>query len=372
MNEYNFKIDMPESDLSWGTLMIKYLTLFSLGLVAFWVLGLSTPFWRRNRYHDNKNSVVDSMIDSPYLWTIIFGLAIIGILVYRANRKYKLGEVFEIIFDDGERTMMTKSVNLLNNKTRTKKILYDRLTFTYSEQENSLFGHQRIIEIFERLGFTVADGPEIEDDWHNFSALNFPENHPAREMQDTFFINKNPDVLLRTHTSNVQIRLMKEQKPPIRAIMPGRVYRNEAISARAHCFFHQVEVLYIDKNVGFADLKQTLYHFAKEMYGKDIKIRFRPSFFPFTEPSAEIDISCLICKGKGCNICKQTGWVEIAGSGMVHPNVLRNCGIDPEEYTGYAAGMGIERVTMLRYQVNDLRLYSENDIRFLKQFHTVI
>jgi phenylalanyl-tRNA synthetase alpha chain len=230
----------------------------------------------------------------------------------------------------------------------------------------------RIIEIFEHLGFNVADGPEIEDDWHNFSALNFPDNHPAREMQDTFFVEKNPDLLLRTHTSNVQIRLMKNQKPPIRAIMPGRVYRNEAISARAHCFFHQVEGLYVDKNVGFADLKQTLYHFAKEMYGKDIKIRFRPSYFPFTEPSAEIDISCLICKGKGCNICKQSGWVEIAGSGMVHPNVLRNCGIDQEEYTGFAFGMGIERVTMLRYQVNDLRLYSENDIRFLKQFQTVI
>lgn len=230
----------------------------------------------------------------------------------------------------------------------------------------------RIIEIFERLGFNVADGPEIEDDWHNFSALNFPDNHPAREMQDTFFIEKNPDVLLRTHTSNVQIRMMEKQKPPIRAIMPGRVYRNEAISARAHCFFHQVEGLYVDKNVGFADLKQTLYHFAKEMYGKDIKIRFRPSFFPFTEPSAEIDISCLICKGKGCNVCKHSGWVEIAGSGMVHPNVLKNCGIDPEEYTGFAFGMGIERVTMLRYQVNDLRLYSENDIRFLKQFQTVV
>ncbi|HRJ29266.1 MAG TPA: phenylalanine--tRNA ligase subunit alpha [Cyclobacteriaceae bacterium] len=230
----------------------------------------------------------------------------------------------------------------------------------------------RIIEIFERLGFNVADGPEIEDDWHNFSALNFPENHPAREMQDTFFVEKNPDMLLRTHTSNVQIRLMTKQKPPLRAIMPGRVYRNEAISARAHCFFHQVEGLYVDRNVGFADLKQTLYHFAKEMYGKDIKIRFRPSFFPFTEPSAEIDISCLICKGDGCNVCKHTGWVEIAGSGMVHPNVLKNCGIDPEEFTGFAFGMGIERVTMLRYQVNDLRLYSENDIRFLKQFHTVI
>src|SRR5690606_34531019 len=221
----------------------------------------------------------------------------------------------------------------------------------------------RIIEIFERLGFNVADGPEVEDDWHNFSALNFPENHPAREMQDTFFVSKNPDVLLRTHTSNVQIRMMEKMKPPIRAIMPGRVYRNEAISARAHCFFHQVEGLYVDTNVGFADLKQTLYHFAKEMYGKDIKIRFRPSFFPFTEPSAEIDISCLICKGAGCNVCKHSGWVEIAGSGMVHPNVLRNCGIDPEVYTGFAFGMGIERVTMLRYQINDLRLFSENDIR---------
>jgi phenylalanyl-tRNA synthetase alpha chain len=229
----------------------------------------------------------------------------------------------------------------------------------------------RIIEIFERLGFNVADGPEIEDDWHNFSALNFPENHPAREMQDTFFVSKYPDVLLRTHTSNVQIRMMKNSKPPLRAIMPGRVYRNEAISARAHCFFHQVEGLYVDKNVSFADLKQTLFHFAKEMYGKDVKIRFRPSFFPFTEPSAEIDITCLICKGKGCNVCKYSGWVEIAGSGMVHPNVLRNCGIDPEEYTGFAFGMGIERVTMLRYQINDLRLFSENDLRFLRQFSAV-
>lgn len=230
----------------------------------------------------------------------------------------------------------------------------------------------RIIEVFERLGFSVADGPEIEDDWHNFSALNFPDNHPAREMQDTFFIEKNPDMLLRTHTSNVQIRLMEKQRPPIRAIMPGRVYRNEAISARAHCFFHQVEGLYVNKNVSFADLKQTLYLFAQELYGKDIKIRYRPSFFPFTEPSAEIDISCLICKGKGCNICKHSGWVEIAGSGMVHPNVLKNCGIDPEEYTGFAFGMGIERVAQLLFQVNDLRLYSENDIRFLKQFKTVI
>lgn len=230
----------------------------------------------------------------------------------------------------------------------------------------------RIIEVFERLGFSVADGPEIEDDWHNFTALNFPPNHPAREMQDTFFVEKNPDVLLRTHTSNVQIRLLENTKPPVRSIMPGRVYRNEAISARAHCFFHQVEGLYVDRNVGFADLKQTLYHFAKEMYGKDIKIRYRPSFFPFTEPSAEIDISCLICKGKGCNVCKHSGWVEIAGSGMVHPNVLKNCGVDPEEFTGFAFGMGIERVAQLLYNVNDLRLYSENDVRFLRQFNTLI
>lgn len=232
----------------------------------------------------------------------------------------------------------------------------------------------RIIEIFERLGFSVADGPEIEDDWHNFSALNFPENHPAREMQDTFFVEKSNkqggDILLRTHTSNVQIRMLEKQKPPVRAIMPGRVYRNEAISARAHCFFHQVEGLYVDKNVSFADLKQTIFHFAKEMYGSDIKLRLRPSFFPFTEPSAEIDVTCLICKGSGCVVCKRSGWVEIAGAGMVHPNVLKSCGVDPEEYTGFAFGMGIERVTQLRYQVNDLRLYSENDIRFLKQFHT--
>jgi phenylalanyl-tRNA synthetase alpha chain len=232
----------------------------------------------------------------------------------------------------------------------------------------------RIIEIFERLGFNVADGPEIEDDWHNFGALNFPENHPAREMQDTFFIEKSNkeggDILLRTHTSNVQIRLLENQKPPVRAIMPGRVYRNEAISARAHCFFHQVEGLYVDRNVSFKDLKQTLFHFAKEMYGKDIQLRLRPSFFPFTEPSAEIDVTCLICKGAGCVVCKRSGWVEIAGAGMVHPNVLRNCGVDPEEFTGFAFGMGIERVTQLRYQVNDLRLYSENDIRFLRQFHS--
>lgn len=226
----------------------------------------------------------------------------------------------------------------------------------------------RIIQIFERQGFNVADGPEIEDDFHNFTALNFPENHPAREMQDTYFISKNPDMLLRTHTSNVQIRLMENGKPPFRSIMPGRVFRNEAISARAHCFFNQVEGLYVDKDVSFKDLKQTLYHFATEMFGKSTEIRFRPSFFPFTEPSAEIDISCFICDGAGCKICKHSGWVEIGGSGMVDPHVLESCGIDPSVYSGFAFGMGIDRIAMLKYQINDLRLFSENDLRFLKQF----
>jgi phenylalanyl-tRNA synthetase alpha chain len=227
---------------------------------------------------------------------------------------------------------------------------------------------ERIIEIFERIGFNVSDGPEIEDDWHNFTALNFPLNHPARDMQDTFFIEKNPDIALRTHTSSVQVRVMENQKPPIRTLSPGRVYRNEAISARAHCIFHQVEGLYIDENVSFVDLKQTLYHFVKEMFGKNTQIRFRPSFFPFTEPSAEIDISCQICGGSGCNVCKHSGWVEIGGSGMVDPNVLTNCGIDSEKYTGFAFGMGIERITMLKYQIKDLRIFTENDVRFLKQF----
>jgi phenylalanyl-tRNA synthetase alpha chain len=230
----------------------------------------------------------------------------------------------------------------------------------------------RIINIFQRLGFSIADGPEIDDDWHNFTALNLPENHPARDMQDTFYINQNPDWLLRTHTSNVQIREMQKGKLPIRIICPGRVYRNETISARAHCFFHQVEGLYIDENVSFADLKQTLYFFAQEMYGKNVKLRFRPSYFPFTEPSAELDVSCFICGGSGCRICKQTGWVEILGCGMVHPKVLENCGIDPEKYTGYAFGMGIERPAMLLYQINDLRLFSENDVRFLKQFTSAV
>jgi phenylalanyl-tRNA synthetase alpha chain len=226
----------------------------------------------------------------------------------------------------------------------------------------------KIIEIFGRIGYTVAEGPEIEDDWHNFSALNFPAEHPARDMQDTFFIGKNPDLVLRTHTSSVQIRVMETTKPPIRLVFPGRVFRNEAISARAHCIFHQVEGLYVDKNVSFGDLKQNLLYFAREMFSADTRIRLRPSFFPFTEPSGELDISCHICGGKGCNICKYTGWVEILGCGMVDPSVLANCGIDPEVYTGFAFGMGIERITLLKYQVRDLRLFFENDLRFLKQF----
>jgi len=227
---------------------------------------------------------------------------------------------------------------------------------------------EQIYTVFERMGFNLSEGPEIEDDWHNFTALNFPENHPAREMQDTFFIERNPDIVLRTHTSSVQVRVMENQKPPIRTISPGRVYRNEAISARAHCMFHQIEGLYIDKNVSFADLKNTLYHFSKEMFGKDTQIRFRPSFFPFTEPSAEMDISCFICNGKGCNICKYSGWVEIGGAGLLDPNVLQNCKIDPKVYSGFAFGMGIERITMLKYQIKDLRLFTENDVRFLRQF----
>lgn len=226
----------------------------------------------------------------------------------------------------------------------------------------------QIVSIFKRLGFAVAEGPEIEDDWHNFTALNLPENHPARDMQDTFYINQNPDFLLRTHTSSVQARVMEKQKPPIRIICPGRVYRNETISARAHCFFHQVEGLYVDDNVSFADLKQTLYFFVQEMFGKETKLRFRPSYFPFTEPSAEMDISCTICGGEGCNICKHTGWVEILGCGMVHPKMLENFDINPDKFTGFAFGMGVERVCQLKYRINDLRLYSQNDVRFLRQF----
>lgn len=238
---------------------------------------------------------------------------------------------------------------------------------------------KEIIDIFTRIGFTVSEGPEIEDDDHVFTKLNFAPEHPARDMQDTFYIFRNSpedsnpaDILLRTHTSSVQVRVMHNQKPPIRTISPGRVFRNEAISARAHCIFHQIEGLYIDENVSFADLKQTLLFFARELYGKETRIRLRPSYFPFTEPSAEMDVSCTICGGKGCNVCKYTGWLEVLGCGMVHPNVLEACGIDSKKYTGFAFGMGIERATMLKYQVNDLRLYFENDLRFLDQFKTVL
>ena len=269
----------------------------------------------------------------------------------------KLNEIKEILSeksDSTEKTDLTRSSDPIAIGTRHP------LSLTKNE----------IIEIFSRIGFTIAEGPEIEDDWHVFGALNFPPEHPARDMQDTFFIEQNPDVLLRTHTSSVQSRVMANQKPPIRMLFPGRVYRNEAISYRAHCFFHQVEGLYIDKNVSFADLKQALMYFAKEMFGEDTQIRLRPSYFPFTEPSAEMDISCNICGGKGCPFCKHTGWVEILGCGMVDPNVLENCGIDSKVYSGYAFGMGVERITNLKYQVKDLRMFSENDVRFLKQFES--
>ena len=230
----------------------------------------------------------------------------------------------------------------------------------------------QIVEIFSRLGYTVAEGPEIEDDWHVFSALNFPPEHPARDMQDTFFIEKQPDILLRTHTSSIQVRTMEHQKPPIRVICPGRVFRNEAISYRAHCIYHQVEGLYIDKGVSFADMKQSLLYFAKELFGESATIRMRPSYFPFTEPSAEVDVSCNLCGGKGCNVCKGTGWLEIMGCGMVDPNVLTANGIDPKEYSGFAFGMGVERIAMLKYGVKDLRLYFENDVRFLHQFDSAL
>lgn len=232
----------------------------------------------------------------------------------------------------------------------------------------------KMVDIFSKMGFVISEGPEIENDWHNFGALNFPADHPARDMQDTFFVDSESDEkwLLRTHTSSVQVRVMENQKPPIRTISPGRVYRNETISARAHCQFHQVEGLYIDEGVSFADLKQTLYYFVQEMFGTDTQIRFRPSFFPFTEPSAEMDISCIICHGKGCNVCKHSGWVEILGCGMVHPNVLDNCKIDSNKYTGYAFGIGVERMAMMLYGIKDLRVFFENDMRFLSQFKSVL
>jgi len=292
-----------------------------------------------------------------------------------AEARREVGQTLNGLKNLAETKFVEAQENFSNTQADVKSP--DDLTISDPISQGSLHPltmvRARILEIFNRMGFSVSDGPEIETDFYNFTALNFPANHPAREMQDTFFIEKGAgeiqdDVLLRTHTSNVQIRLMQHQKPPIRSVMPGRVFRNEAISARAHCLFHQVEGLYVDKNVSFKDLKDTLYHFAKEMFGKDTKVRFRPSYFPFTEPSAEMDITCLLCKGEGCNVCKQAGWVEIAGAGMVDPNVLENVGIDSTKYNGFAFGMGIERITMLKYQIKDLRLFTENDVRFLKQF----
>ena len=271
--------------------------------------------------------------------------------------------------------LATEKINALKAATESAETLDDSLDLSRSASPIALgtrhplsLVRDEIVEIFRRLGFTVAEGPEIEDDWHVFSSLNFAEDHPARDMQDTFFIQRNPDVLLRTHTSSVQSRVMEHTQPPIRIVCPGRVYRNEAISARAHCFFHQVEALYVDKDVSFADLKQTLLYFAREMFGPETKIRLRPSYFPFTEPSAEMDISCNLCGSKGCGFCKHTGWVEILGCGMVDPNVLDACGIDSKVYSGFALGMGVERIANLKYRVNDLRLFSENDVRFLKEF----
>ncbi len=273
------------------------------------------------------------------------------------------------------KTLATEKINALKEATGLREDGTDELDLTRTPSPVRLgtrhplsLVRDEIISIFRRLGFAVAQGPEIEDDWHVFSSLNFADDHPARDMQDTFFIQRNPDVLLRTHTSSVQTRVMEHSKPPIRILCPGRVYRNEAISARAHCFFHQVEGLYVDKGVSFADLKQTLLYFAREMFGAETKIRLRPSYFPFTEPSAEMDISCNLCGGKGCGFCKGTGWVEILGCGMVDPNVLDACGIDSKEYNGYALGMGVERIANLKYRVNDLRLFSENDVRFLGEF----
>jgi phenylalanyl-tRNA synthetase alpha chain len=269
-----------------------------------------------------------------------------------------------------------KSQKALFDSVDTGKNIVDKTLPANADSSGSRhpisLAKNEILEIFTRLGFTVADGPEIEDDWHVFSALNFPPDHPARDMQDTFFVEQNPDILLRTHTSSIQVRTMEKQKPPISVVCPGRVFRNEAISARAHCIFHQVEGLYIDKNVSFADMKQTLLYFAREMFGENTEIRLRPSFFPFTEPSAEMDVSCKICGGKGCNICKYTGWLEVLGCGIVDPNVLEACGIDSKEYTGFAFGMGVERLAMLKWQIKDLRLYFENDVRFLEQFQSVI
>ncbi len=287
-----------------------------------------------------------------------------------ADQKKEMGQLLNRLKD-----LATDTINGLRDALSSKDELPAGLDLTRTPSPIPMgtrhplsLVREEIVDIFRRLGFTIAEGPEIEDDWHVFSSLNFAPDHPARDMQDTFFIQRSPDVLLRTHTSSVQTRVMEHTQPPIRIICPGRVYRNEAISARAHCFFHQVEALYVDKGVSFADLRQTLLYFAREMFGADTRIRLRPSYFPFTEPSAEMDISCDLCGGKGCGFCKGSGWVEILGCGMVDPNVLEACGIDSKVYTGFALGMGIERITNLKYRVKDLRMFSENDTRFLDEF----
>jgi phenylalanyl-tRNA synthetase alpha chain len=294
-----------------------------------------------------------------------------------AENKKEAGQLlneFKLYVEEKFASFSSLNTAIENNKTTELDLTLPGTPAPIGTRHPISIVKNKIVGIFNKLGFAVAEGPEIEDDFHNFSALNLPENHPARDMQDTFYIANSDeggaDWLLRTHTSSVQIREMQKGKLPLRIICPGRVFRNETISARAHCFFNQVEGLYIAENISFADLKQTLYFFVTEMFGVDVKVRFRPSYFPFTEPSAEMDISCLICDGKGCNVCKKTGWVEILGCGMVHPKVLENCGIDNNKYTGFAFGMGIERITMLSYQIKDLRLFSENDLRFLKQFES--
>jgi len=290
------------------------------------------------------------------------------------SEKKEYGQVLNELKKEAEDKINELRSSLSNSKSASEKSSLDlsrpvNQSKTGSRHPINIIKN-RIIEIFHKIGYEVSEGPEIEDDWHNFTALNFPPEHPARDMQDTFFIERDPDMALRTHTSSVQVRMMESQSPPIRTISPGRVYRNEAISARAHCFFHQIEGLYIDKDVSFADLRQTLFYFARTLFGEDTEIRLRPSYFPFTEPSAEMDVSCTICKGKGCNVCKYTGYLEIMGCGMVDPNVLENCGIDSKEYSGFAFGMGVERIAQLIYNVNDLRLYSENDTKFLEQFRS--
>lgn len=291
-----------------------------------------------------------------------------------ADRKKELGQKLNNL-----KNIATERINELKSSAKSDSPVSAQGDMTRPGSNDTIGGRHPIsitknliLDIFMRLGYAVADGPEIEDDRRVFGALNFPPEHPARDMQDTFFIQSNPDVLLRTHTSSIQVRTMESQKPPIRVICPGRVFRNEAVSARAHCIFHQVEGLYIDENVSFTDLKQSVLYFAKEFFGEDATIRLRPSYFPFTEPSAEVDVSCNLCGGKGCGVCKGTGWLEIMGCGMVDPAVLESCGIDSNKYTGFAFGMGVERIAMLRYGVNDLRLYFENDTRFLEQFHSVI